>query len=119
MEARVCLRGSLTVCGVQTEQVPGETLKEKRKCLLLAPHDDLAKTVKKHGWCARVNEDDAIVIHTGCVIMMICPKIAMGVRWQRMSDDNDRHRVLNQLKDLMHEFPETRASATGYNQLFE
>ena len=114
MDARLVLEGSLVAIGVATQAIPGSSIKEKRRNLLVSTKDGLMELVKRDGFAAMVASPGLLVIPTGVIVVMCAVESALGVRWTVGSDAADIERTAAQLKNLIDEFPELRSQSVGY-----
>ena len=120
MEARVIVNGAMVILGVASSAVPGDSIKMKRQALYESSAEQLQHLVETKGFIAEVMENHVALIPSGFVVMMLCPtKGTTGIRWQANADEADKLRVISQTTELLNDFPETKASATGYGQLLD
>ena len=119
-EVRIVLEGNLVYGGIKAEAVPGDTLKEKRASLFAATLPEMEAMIKNSGWVVEVSAGNGILVPTGCITMMLCPSTStVGLCWPHYSDLADKLRAMQQLGQLVDEYPECRVPQTGYQQLLE
>lgn len=100
-------------------QVPGGTIKEKRRTLIMGGKDSLEPLVQQHGWCVKLADGDCLVVPTGFIIISLCNEEWYGMPWWCSFDENDRLRTVGQLGALLQEFGELRAPTIGYPQFYD
>lgn len=81
MERRLITEGCLYYIGIATENVPGETIKEKRRSMIQGDKESLSSLVQQHGWCVKLCEGECLVVPTGFLIIGLC----LQLRHQRSS----------------------------------
>ena len=119
MECRLITEGCMYYIGIAIENVPGETIKEKRRSIIQGDKDSLLSLVQQHGWCVKLCEGECLVVPTGFLIISLCNTVCYGMRWCCSSDINDRLRNVQQLTSLLAEFGELRQPTTGYQQFLD
>ena len=112
MEARVVLKGDLCVAGLPTDAIVGANYKDKRNAVFHMPHQELHNLIATNG--LTTENHSVVVIPSGCMLIMAgeCTML----RWSLSSDDRDAARAKDCLQHVIAEFPELKASSSGYAQ---
>ena len=119
MEARVIIDGERTIGGAALDQALGQTLKDKRRNLIAMSGEQLTELVEKVGFIATFGAGYAIMVPTVFLVFQLATVRCFGLRWTPSADLADTGHSMQQLKMLMDEFLEVRASNTGYIGAYE
>ena len=115
MEARMLLDGSMHVCGVKPDHVPGQNLSGKRQWILDASQEDITAIAKK-GWCHELLPGNVLAIPSGFWVITTALNAGYGLRWSVSSDANDTNRVSSMLSGALASFPELSGDNLGWVQ---
>ena len=113
MEARMLFDGEETLYGIPPENVPGDSLKDKRLWLLRATVNELLEAVKA-GWCLHHDAGEIAIIPTGFIVIALA-KETRGIWWCMSVDARDTQRCQHMLGELLNSFPELRGPQLGYS----
>ena len=99
--------------------VAGQTLREKRRALLVVMAAALEKYLEDGGFAAIVKAPAALVVPTGFILAYFVTEETLGLRITVAADDSDAKLAQVQLQQLVDEFPEVRARGAGYTDFLE
>ena len=107
-EARLFLRGEEDIIGLHYDDVPGNTLREKRAMIARMTIDTMKQIVQeKSGLAYRGHSEDMrlVVIPSGRLVIN-ASNGATHMRWGVYCDDADLSRVRTMLDAILTSFPE-------------
>ena len=119
-ECRMILKGSSVIAGASISDIPGETMKEKRRALQVMTIDDIEAVLRRpSGWLIAARKGQSIIIPSGAMVMEASNEEVEFVKWAVSGDAHDSTRVKNALTNILAEHKELRAPSTGYSQFLE
>lgn len=118
-ECIVMLSGSMIVCGLPLDALPGEDLKAKRKTLVQSTIDQVSGYVSNGGWMVRLKDIGCLVVPTGFLILKVAEEQSYAFRWSFSGDERDLARTGHALETLLKAYPEMQNPHFGYQQLLE
>ena len=80
-EVRFIVQGSMIVAGLPLDKCSGETIKDKRKNLMMSTIDEIGPLITSHGFCVTLDTTKAIVLPSGFLIMYAPITDSIGLRW--------------------------------------
>ena len=119
MEAKFVESGTLVVAGLAYEQVPGASLKEKRRHLFMAQYEEVKALLAQGGWVAKVETNECLVVPSGYLTVTCALEPTLGLRWGVSGDTADCDRVQFALTQLLNSFPEMRNASLGHQPFLD
>ena len=119
MEGRLIMDGECHWIGIACDQVPGDSLRDKRAVILGMAEGDLKTLIETHGWSLSAAAGDIMIAPSGFVCCVVAETTVYGMRWTIAADDADALRCKTGLAEIMAAYPETKQPSTGLSMFHD